>query len=204
MAQSNLLSAQTELEAVNRMLESIGQAPVNSLDVSGISDVTKARNALRETSRDLQTAGWSWNTDTSYTLSPDVNGYIAVPPGVLDIDATDTTINVTPRANPNADGAIHLWDGDNHTFVFSGTVDCDITWGFPFETLPQAARTYIATSAARRFQAQLVSSPVLDRYNEEDVQAAWLLLQRKERAARDTNIFRVNTTVSQFFNRRRF
>lgn len=38
-----IISAMTELEAVNEMLMSIGQAPVNTLSVTGIRDVSVAR-----------------------------------------------------------------------------------------------------------------------------------------------------------------
>ncbi|MCR5870681.1 MULTISPECIES: hypothetical protein [unclassified Sphingomonas] len=198
-----LLAPMSELEAVNRMLKSIGQAPVNTLEVTGIGDVNKARQDLEETSRDVQTAGWSWNTDDAYPLSPDANGYILIPNGVLDVDAADPTVNVAQRRNPQ-NGSMCLWDLDNRTFTFTSPVDCKIIWGIAFNDLPQIARTYISTAAARRFQARVVSSTVLDRYNETDEERAWFLLQRGERRTRDTNVFRANAGVRRFYSRRRF
>lgn len=197
-----LIEAMTDLDAVNKMLKSIGQAPVNSILISGIGDVTAAVQDLEETSRDVQTAGWAFNTDDPYTLTPDVNGIIAVPTGYLDIDASDVTLNVTPRRHP--DGRMALWDLDNSTFVFTGPVDCKVIWGFAFNDLPQAAKTYISTAAARRFQARKVSSTVLDKFNATDEERAWLLLVRSERRNRDTNLFRTNSAVRRFFSRRRF
>lgn len=198
----SLLVPMTDLDAVNKMLKSIGQAPVNSILVSGIGDVTSAVQDLTETSRDIQTVGWWFNIDDPYTLTPDVNGVVAVPTGSLSIDPTDKTLNVAERRHP--DGRMALWDSDNGTFVFSAPVDCKVIWGFEFNDLPQAAKTYISTAAARRFQARKVSSTVLDKFNETDEERAWTLLQRADRRNRDTNLFRANSNVRRFFSRRRF
>ena len=200
---ANMLDYSTELDAVNRMLNSIGQTPVNSLEVSGIGDVAKARRYLDDTLRDTQAEGWSWNTDRNYTLQPDTQGFIAVPVGALDVDAEDRTRSIVVRRNPNTD-SMSLWDGENNTFIFTSSVVVSIIWGHPYNDLPQPARTYIGTLAARRFQGQVVSSAVLDRINQDEVDSAWLLLQRAERRTRDTNVYRRNTSVSSFASRRRF
>lgn len=198
-----IIDPQTELDAVNQMLASIGQAPVNTLEVSGIGDVADARRFLTSTARDVQTAGWSWNTDRNVVLQPNTFGEIAVPIGVLDLDSEDRASNIIVRRNP-ATGNMALWDGDNNTFTFTSSVTVTTILGFPFNDLPQTARTYIAALASRRFQAKKVSSAVLDRVNQDEVDSAWLLLMRGERRTRDTNVFRVNTTVNSFGNRRRF
>jgi len=198
-----MLEYSTELDTVNKMLGSIGQTPVNTLEVTGIGDVATARRYLTDTLRDVQAVGWSWNTDRNYTLSPDTQGFIAVPVGALDVDAEDKTASVVVRRNPTTN-SMSLWDGDAKTFVFVNSVDVAITWGFNFNDLPQSARTYIGTLAARRFQGQVVSSPILDRVNQEEVDSAWLMLQRGERKTRDTNVYRANTAVGGFANRRRF
>jgi len=197
-----MLVPMTELEAVNKMLSSIGQAPVNTLNVSGIGDVNKALQQLREVTRDVETVGWSWNTDEDWQLTPDASGIIALPQGALDVDPTDASRNVVIRKHPG--GYLALWDLDGQTWEFATPLFVRIIWGFPFDELPSAARVYIATAAARRFQAQVVSSKVLDSFNEEDEERAWLLLQRRERAQRDTNLFRANPTIRKFFSRRRF
>lgn len=196
-----VLAPMTDLEAVNRMLGSIGQAPVNTLDVSGIGDAAKAKQQLLETARDVQTVGWSWNTDEDYTLTPDNDGAILLPSGTLDLDAMDPTVSLVMRRHPTK-GQMALYDADNQTFAFTESVDVKIVWGYPFNDLPQAARTYVATAAARRFQAQIVSSPILDRFNEEDEIRAFSLLQRHERRTRDTNSFRKSRSLQRWVRRR--
>jgi hypothetical protein len=193
----------TDLEAVNRMLSSIGQAPVNTIPSSGVGDAAKAAQQLLETARDVQTVGYCWNTDTNYNLTPDADGAILLPNGALDADASAPTTNTSVRMHPSK-GALALYDMDNQTFAWEvGTpVAVDIIWGFEFNDLPQPARAYIATAAARRFQAQIVSSPILDRYNEEDEARAFILLQRYERRCRDTNSFRRNQGFQKWMARR--
>ena len=197
-----LLQPATKLEAVNRILKGVGQAPVNTLQVSGISDVAKAVQDLDETSRDLQLVGWHWNIDRDYPLAPDTSKYILIPNGALSVDPEDRTQDASVRALP--DGQLALYDASNRTFEWTIEVPCKIVWGFAFEALPQDARTYIAAAAARRFQARVVSSPVLDRFNEQEEERAWALLVRRERAQRDTNVFTKNTTMQRMFGRRRF
>ena len=57
----------TELEAVNTVLATIGEAGVTRLsdDISQVTDQAMAQRTLREVSRDVQSEAWSWNTDES-------------------------------------------------------------------------------------------------------------------------------------------
>lgn len=200
----NVLSPMTDLEAVNRMLESIGQAPVNSIPATGISDAAKAFRQLTDAARDVQAVGYCFNSETGYTLSPtQENGAVLLPDGVLDVDSTAPTDNFVVRAHPES-GQPALYDLTNHTFKFEADVTVNIVWGFPFNDLPQPAKSYIATAAARRFQAHIVSSTILDRFNAEDEDRAFLLLQRYERRCRDTNSFRRNAGLQRWTKARRF
>ena len=194
----SLIAPLSELEAVNRMLSSIGQSPVNTVDVSGLGDVSSALNILRDISRDVQTLGWSWNTDENYVLSPASDGTISLPGGYLLVEPMDPRLSIQARFK---DGQALLWDAANLTWQFALPVPVRIVWATQFEELPQAVRTYIATKAARHFQAQLINSPTLDNYNLEDEQSSWLLLQRFERRQRQTNMFRRNPRLRRFYDR---
>lgn len=198
---STLLAPTTELEAVNRLLGSIGQTPVNTLEFSGIPDVTDAVSYLREALKDVEAVGWSWNTDRSYTLNPDPSGYIAIPTGALEVDPEDPSASVVIRRNP-ATGQLSLYDYEEQSFKFDDSVDATIVWAFPFEDIPQAARTYVTILAGRRFQAQNVTSNVLSRFQEEDEMRAFMALQRIERRTRDANAFRSNREGARMLRRR--
>lgn len=195
-----MISPMTELEAVNEMLMSIGQAPVSTLAVTGIKDVNVAKAELLKVSRRIQSRGWNWNTDNDYELTPDVDGHIAIPNGVLKIDAGSKQNNYVQRRHETK--GLCLYNRDDRTFVFDDGVDCEIVWGFDFEDLPETARTYVATSAGRKFQSRVIGSRVLDQFQAEDEARAYMLLEREERASRDTNMFRINTGLQGFGSRR--
>ena len=67
----------SELEAVNLMLEVIGEQPVNSIE-SGVSLANQAQRLLHETSREVQTIGLNCNTESEYQLSLDGDSKVPV------------------------------------------------------------------------------------------------------------------------------
>ena len=58
----------TELQAVNTMLSTIGEAPVNSITGTTTVDVSVAKNILDETSMSIQSQGWNFNTNYELSL----------------------------------------------------------------------------------------------------------------------------------------
>jgi len=67
------LAPTTELEAVNVMLSSAGEAPLpvgTDLSVATASDVVVALNILRNSTREVQSMGWKFNTEFGYQLVP--------------------------------------------------------------------------------------------------------------------------------------
>ena len=77
----------TELDAVNQILSSVGQAPVTTLDLQN-PEVSIAVNTLREQSKQVQLEGWSFNTEHGYELIRDSNtNEITFPPTALALDA---------------------------------------------------------------------------------------------------------------------
>jgi hypothetical protein len=64
------LARTTFLEAVNRVLQMLGEAPVNSLDGQfGLAQ--QAQDSINDVSRKIQTEGWSFNTDYERLLMRD-------------------------------------------------------------------------------------------------------------------------------------
>lgn len=194
-----VISPMTTLEAVNEMLMSIGQAPVSTLEVSGIKDVNIAKAELQKVSRRVQSQGWNWNSDDAFPLSPDVDGVIQIPNGIIKVDAASKFDNFIQRRHPTK--GLALYNKDDQTFTFAAPVECNIVWAYEFEDLPETARCYIATAAGRKFQSRVVGSRILDAFQAEDVQVSWTLLIREERASRDTNMFRRNPGLQSFTNR---
>lgn len=195
-----MIQAQTELEAVNAMLMSIGQAPVSTLNVTGIRDVNIAREQLKASARRCLSMGWDFNTDLNYEVTPNIDGIIPVPVGALSTDPMSASEDVTTRRHPS--GVMAFYNKNDNTFTYTTPLSLKVIWGFDFADLPECARNYIATWAARRFQSKQVGSQILDRFEQEDEMSAWIILQREERRSADTNMFRKSAALSAFGNRR--
>lgn len=188
----------SELDAVNELLGSIGQASVNSLS-SLHGDPAIARGYLLSVNRSVQLYGFTFNTDENYELQPDGDSLLRVPEGTLRIDPMDKRQSLVARTHP--DGFRAMWDLANHTWTMSEPVTFRVTWGFTFEDLPESAKNYITLAGARRFQKRIIGSDELDGYNAEDEERAWSLLLRDERATSDTNVFRRSPSLARMTSR---
>lgn len=146
--------ATTKLDAVNQMLSSIGEAPAVSLDTDN-PEIAIAESTLDEISRTVQAEGWNFNTEYEYPFTPDGNGHIPIPSNLLSI--TDNKLK-NPGKYLTTIRNGKLYDKLHHTFVFSGTVYCDVVWVFEFVDLPQPFKDYITTRAARVFAGRVVGS----------------------------------------------
>lgn len=147
------LTPTTELEAVNQMLAAIGESPVNRVTDSGNLDAATALATLTNVSREVQAKGWHWNTDLSFTIVPDEDGYLRLGASVLSVD--------TVGANEGDDlvqRGTRLYDRVNHTYEFENSVVVDQVVFLPFDELPEVARSYINIRASRRFQENHVGS----------------------------------------------
>ena len=65
------VAATTELEAINIMLAAIGEAPVNTLTGTLPVDVRLAQSTLTEVNKEVQSEGWSFNTEIDVTQQRD-------------------------------------------------------------------------------------------------------------------------------------
>lgn len=175
-----LLSPTTELDAVNTMLDVIGESPVSTIEDNGLVDAALARDLLRKVSREVQSRGWYWNTDRAVELAPGnpLPAPIAIPANALQVEPVDVLVQAVPR------GA-QLWDIGNNTFNFSASVRCDIIRLLPFEDIPEAARGFIMVRAARVFQDRRIGSTDANGFNKADEVQALVTLQSAE--ARQAN-----------------
>lgn len=191
---------QTEPDAVNQMLMSIGQSPVNTLTVVGIKTVNIARLVLHNTSREVQGRGWNFNTDDKYPLAPTSAGTVVLPSNALSVDPCDTRLRYVERRNVES-GDRCFYDKDARSFTISKSVDCDIVWFFEFEDLPQAARAHIAHKAGRVFQASSVASQVIHEFTKEREIETLAELDRDERRTSDSNMFAHDSLATRIFLR---
>jgi hypothetical protein len=191
------LTRTTELDAVNVMLGTIGESPINSLEnISGVADAVIARQVLSEIAVQVQEEGWHFNTEKNFTLTPTVSGAIFVADNVLEVDSTedDAEVDVTLRGN-------RLYDRTNKTYVFTKDIKCTLTLLFEFEELPQAARHYVMIRAARVFQQRVVGSDVLANFSQTDEAMARMALKRYDAKSADYNMLTGNYSVMRVLDR---
>lgn len=178
------LTPTTELEAVNQMLGTIMEAPVNSLLNVGSLDAQRAIDTLAETSRDLQAQGWNFNTEKELRLLPTAAGEILLPLNCISVDPSgpDKALDLIQRGT-------RLYNRKEHTFTIGRPVTVDMTVLLPFDELPEAARRYIAILACRTFQRRSVGSNALDAFSDTDETRARMAFRRSVKATDTLNIF---------------
>lgn len=170
------VSPTTELEAVNIMLSSIGETPVNSLR-EATHDVSVAYNTLAESSKAIQLDGYQWNTEDDYPLVPNAEGRIELHPSIIRVAFREPDDReLVLRGNK-------VYDRVNHTYIFEEGTRLLVTATFllPFDDLPEAARRYITIRAARIFQERVVGSPVITKFQELDEARARTVMMLEER-----------------------
>ena len=154
------LARSTELEAVNRVLQMMGEAPVNSL--SGQFGLAKqAQDTLTNVSRQVQAEGWSFNTDYEVTLTRNSSNEIVVGSNV-------SRVVVDIYEFPDLDVIqknTKLYDRRGQTSVFTEDLKADVTYMLDWDELPEHAHQYIMTRAGRQLQESIVGSTDLGSIN---------------------------------------
>ena len=179
------ISLTSKLDAINSMLIGVGEAPVNTLD-SGLQEAEIAAITLDTISREVQSAGWAFNTDIRYTLSTNSLNHIPVPSNCLQIDTTALRRdNITYNVLRNQ----KIYDRTKNTFEFTAEVVVDMIQLFEFNELPEVARRYITLRAGRKFQENILGSTEMTQLQFKDEQAAFFALQEAESQVADFNIF---------------
>lgn len=192
-----MLTLSTELDAINTMLSNIGEAPVNTVEGSGVVDAVLARQILTSTSIAIQSEGWHFNTELNYPLTPSFpDKEIPLPPNLLRIDAvTDAMYDVVQRG-------LRLYDRRNHSYQFDRGFKADLIVLLPFNELTEAARHYITIKASRIFQERIVGAEEHSRFNAKDEARALLTLQNADLKNGDYNILTDNQTTAYSLNRK--
>lgn len=151
-----IVTANSELEAVNAILFTIGESPVNSLEATTSVDVINARTLLSQESRKVQDQGWTFNTQEGYEIPSDAfsqmipwrNNWLRV------LDGSSGT--------PYVRRAGYLFDRASRTDLFPGGVTVELIEEVPFDELPYCFQTYITCKAARRFNGGSFGDPNTD------------------------------------------
>jgi len=176
----------TRLKAVNIILSAAGKGPITNIVTGASMDSDTAQGCLDETINVVLSEGWYFNTRKNVTLSPDVNSEILLQENVIRLEFpyifTDG-VKYTIRGNK-------LYNANTGTTnEFDEAVVADIVELLEWDDLPEAARIYIAKSAARLFVDRFISDPNRIRSTAADEAMAYAKLKRED----------VNTSNSRIF-----
>ncbi len=176
----------SKIEAVNIILEAIGESPVSSL-TSGLPDAEAAEAKLNEVNKTVQAKGWHQNIEYNLKLVPNNSNLIYVPSNYLRVDTTkqSQSINVTVRSYQNR---LALYDLKKQSFIFTQPLYVEVVYLLSFEDLSLELGTYIAYLAARKFQETQMQSVALDNFTKRAEMEAYAGLMDAESETDDANI----------------
>ena len=196
---------QTELDAINQMLMSIGKAPLATLDTT-IATVSFAQLTLHNQLREVLKQGWDFNSDYEVEITPTA-GKIALSDiinddALLSIRPSDRSLDYVQRYDPVA-AAMGIYDRYKQSFDEFGSnpIKFDVIWFFKFERIPEAARAYIAHRAGRVFQAQHIGSEIIYRFTKEREIETLADLQRDHTNTKRANLFTAPTLTGRIVHR---
>ncbi len=165
----------TELEAINEILAVGADSPISTLDDNQVIDASLARNTLRATLVEIQTRGWSFNTDEGLDLAPDQNGEIILPRNTLKVDSAGAS-----AATDCVQRGTRLYNRTDKTYKFDAPVTVNITYGLSYGELPSIARLYATIRAARKYQDRYFGDDSAHSYTAHDEAQALATLMETE------------------------
>jgi hypothetical protein len=184
-----------KLQAINTMLSAIGEPPVNSLAAQR-ADSLIALTILDETTRDIQSYGWQFNTDENVVMTPETTtGFLYISDSIVRVDIayTDDTValEVVIRGN-------RLYNRLTSSYAFTEALTTTQVTLLDFDEMPEIAKRYITIRAARIFQDRVVGSSTLHAFEMQDEITALARLTEYENEVGDYNIFQSESVIRPF------
>ena len=178
----------TELEAVNTILSTIGEAPLNSLTGSLPVDGTVAKNVLSEVAREVQSQGWHFNTHYKATLTRNTDNKIPVASNAVRVELDPNYVAKSEYDIVQRDS--FLYNLAKNTEIFDKDFnDVTIVYLLPFDEIPEQAKRYITIRSARIFHDRTLGANTIHKFSQEDEQQALSILKQAESSTGDYTIF---------------
>jgi len=177
----------TELEAVNTILSTIGEAPLSTLTGSLPVDGTTAKNILNEISREVQSAGWHFNTQYMVDLTRDADDKVPIGTDVVRVELNNkydkSSYDVVQRGS-------YLYNLAKNTNIFTQDfTENTLVYLLAFSDLPEQARRYITIRSARVFHDRTLGANTLHKFSSEDELRSLSVMKQAETATGDNTIF---------------
>ena len=184
----------TKLAAVNTILATIGEAPVNSITGTLPLDAALAKTTLTEITREVLSFGWHFNTFYDYTLSQDTDNKIPIASNILRVDLD--TNKYSPQTYDTVKQGSFLYNKKGNTFTFDQALDAVVIIHLEFEDLPENARRYITIRAARIFQDRTIGANDVHGFTVRDEAQALAVLKQEETQTANHSIFNNHDTFA--------
>ena len=127
----------------------MAKQPINTLTGKQTTDVAIAQQVLNEVNREVQSRGWHFNTEYDVELIPDTSEYHTTTGccGVLTLRTWTRLLEIT-----------NYFNLETRKNTFEDKLKAQIIYLQDFEVIPEPARRYIATRAARIFSDRMLNS----------------------------------------------
>ena len=204
----------SDLSAVNSILAAIGQAPTTAAaldDAYTNPELALIYNLLKETTVDVNSEEWHYNTEKHKDLQPTDVGtekHFTIPADVIRMDVSNgqnvRLTDVVMRDGKLYNLAKHTFNvkdwgvssTDNYKMFF------DLVYNYDFDKVPAIFQRYITLRASQRAATQLVSNAELTKLLAEQVSLARAACIEFDTNQSDANMFgfsNQNYTVYQPF-----
>jgi len=187
----------TLLEAVNVLLEAIGEMPVDTLDREQQGDARVAERTILEFHKQGQTEGWHWNTEIQFPFARDaVTKEVVVPANVIRFfpDPYYTARRFILRGQ-------RVYDTWERTYKLDDTIPelyADVVWLLDFDSCPEVFNRWVTTRAARAFAARVLGDSGTVQYTAIDERNARAELERVEHDSVGYNLLTDGYGLSPF------
>jgi hypothetical protein len=178
----------SELESVNTILSTIGEAPLNSLSGSLPVDGTIAKNVLSEVSREVQSQGWHFNTHYKVTLTRDTDNKIPLATNIVRVEIDPRKYSKVSYDIVQRNNELYNLAKNEDTFDTDFT-DVTAVYLLPFDEIPEQAKRYITIRSARIFHDRTLGANTIHKFSQEDEAKSLSILKQAESHTGDYSIF---------------
>ena len=182
-----IVTRTTELEAVNTILSTIGESPINSLTGTLPVDANIAKNVLDEICREVQSAGWHWNMHYKVDLSRDTDNKIPIGTDVLRV-RLNTKYDRSSYDVVQRDNYLYNLAKNEDTFT-QNFEDNDIVYLLDFSKIPEQAKRYITIRSARVFHDRTLGASTIHKFSIQDEARSLAVLRQAETETGEYSIF---------------
>jgi hypothetical protein len=178
----------SELEAVNTILSTIGESPLNTLSGSLPVDGTIAKNVLSEVSREVQSQGWHFNTHYKVTLTRDTDNKIPLATNIVRVEVDPRRYSKVSYDIVQRNNFLYNLAKNEETFD-TNFKDATAVYLLPFDEIPEQAKRYITIRSARIFHDRTLGANTIHKFSQEDEAKALSILKQAESHTGDYSIF---------------